>query len=365
MKRSVLIAAGLAVAIVVWMASGHFSSGTDSTASQEASATSAPASAGSAPSLATEVTLKHYQAQDLAITRTWQGEVVPVQTFNLRLQTSGTVKMRHHEKGDTVRAGDPILTLDPADRLARKAQAEAELALRRQTLEANRALFKRGLLSDTQLKTDEALLAAAEAALEQINRELDYTVLRAPRDGVLTALTAEPGEAHVSGESVGTLIVTSPIRVTFGIPQQEIRQIRTGQAVEVKLADDTHLAGAITWIAPQAHDAMRTFEAEADIPVTEPVKLGQSATVTVKLGTVKAHKLSGALLNLAADGGLYVKAADSQNRVIRYPVELVQADPDGFWVSGLPEDVDLIVIGQGFVSAGDTVKPRRQAEPAT
>jgi multidrug efflux system membrane fusion protein len=43
-------------------------------------------------------------------------------------------------------------------------------------------------------------------------------------------------------------------------------------------------------------------------------------------------------------------------RVAFYPVEVVRTEMNGVWVTGLPNTVNLITVGQGFVRAGETVK---------
>jgi len=40
-----------------------------------------------------------------------------------------------------------------------------------------------------------------------------------------------------------------------------------------------------------------------------------------------------------------------------YPVTLVRTEANGIWVSGLPERARVIGLGQGFVSAGESVVP--------
>ena len=52
---------------------------------------------------------------------------------------------------------------------------------------------------------------------------------------------------------------------------------------------------------------------------------------------------------MATEGESGPEAAFAEVRVIRDTL-------DGFWVSGLPETVDIIVVGQDFVTAGTPLK---------
>jgi len=49
---------------------------------------------------------------------------------------------------------------------------------------------------------------------------------------------------------------------------------------------------------------------------------------------------------------------DEDDRVTFAQIEIVRAQTDGIWVTGLPEEANIITVGQGFVNAGDIVDPQ-------
>ena len=51
-----------------------------------------------------------------------------------------------------------------------------------------------------------------------------------------------------------------------------------------------------------------------------------------------------------------VKAIDFENKVIFYPIQKEIDTIDGMWVSGLPEEVNLIITGQEYITVGQTVE---------
>jgi multidrug efflux system membrane fusion protein len=63
------------------------------------------------------------------------------------------------------------------------------------------------------------------------------------------------------------------------------------------------------------------------------------------------------MLALSDEGVVGVKTVDDDNRVVFHPAEIVRADGDSLWIAGLPERVRAITVGQGFVRAGDEVRP--------
>ncbi len=63
------------------------------------------------------------------------------------------------------------------------------------------------------------------------------------------------------------------------------------------------------------------------------------------------------MLALADDGTLGVKTVDDQDTVVFLPVDIARAGENDVWLTGLPETVRLITVGQGFVSDGAKVQP--------
>ena len=55
------------------------------------------------------------------------------------------------------------------------------------------------------------------------------------------------------------------------------------------------------------------------------------------------------------DGTVGVKAVDNDNNVTFYPTKTIKDTIDGMWVSGLPENVNLIVSGQEYISIGEKI----------
>jgi len=69
-----------------------------------------------------------------------------------------------------------------------------------------------------------------------------------------------------------------------------------------------------------------------------------------------AHKIPPSILTLQDDGTIGVKALDENNTVIFYPIQKVKDTIDGMWVSGLPNEINLIISGQEYVSSGQIIE---------
>ena len=70
-----------------------------------------------------------------------------------------------------------------------------------------------------------------------------------------------------------------------------------------------------------------------------------------------AHLLPGSSLTLNDAGTLGVRVLAEENIVQFMPVTLIRDTMQGVWVSGLPPQSNVIVVGQEFVTDGVQVTP--------
>ncbi|MFT4511584.1 MAG: HlyD family secretion protein [Planctomycetota bacterium] len=89
-------------------------------------------------------------------------------------------------------------------------------------------------ISDAELAKAKAALATARIELQIAERELDWAIVRAPVNGVVLRLEAEPGDMVGHGEK-GIVVLYDPkkLRARIDVPIDSLSGIREGQAVEV------------------------------------------------------------------------------------------------------------------------------------
>lgn len=347
-RSSALIAGGVLTVFVLWMASGYLGIGREDA---EASPTAPPEVV---PPMTVQVRLSEAEAVQRRLES--QGEVRADRNIVLRAQTGGRVVEVLVERGARVESEQPLLRIDRADRPARLAEAEALVAQREADYEAARNLGDRGLQAETRVREAFAALQAARADLAAIREDLAHTVVRAPFAGVVDERLAEVGDVLSSGDPAARLVDLDPLRVRINVAQQNVGRLSLGAAARIELATGQALEGRVSFISVAGDTGTRTFP--VDIEATNPNALpaGVSATVRLPLDTVRAHFLSPALLTLGDGGVLGVKSVDDAGRVGFHPVSIVRTDRDGVWVTGPPDRVRLITIGQGFVRAGERVE---------
>ncbi|MDG1819360.1 MAG: hypothetical protein P8H31_05965, partial [Porticoccaceae bacterium] len=71
--------------------------------------------------------------------------------------------------------------------------------------------------------------------------------------------------------------------------------------------------------------------------------------------SVDAHLISASLMLLDDQGRLAVRAVNKQGLVSTLSITSVGESADGVWVSGLPDRVALVTLGQNYVADGEQV----------
>jgi multidrug efflux system membrane fusion protein len=217
-------------------------------------------------------------------------------------------------------------------------------------------MHERGLQAETQRLAAEAALAAARAQRAILSAELARVRIAAPFAGVITARPVEIGSLVERGDVIAELADDATLLAVAQAPQQQVADIRLGQAVEVRLLDGQAVAGRVRYVGRVADEGTRSFRIEAEVRNPDGrLPGGLSADLVISAGEVEAHALSPSQLTLDDAGRLGVKSVDGSERVVFHPVDMVQSRADTVWVSGLPPELRLITEGQGLVAPGEVV----------
>jgi len=125
-----------------------------------------------------------------------------------------------------------------------------------------------------------------------------------------------------------------------------------------RFRDGREATGRIRYVAPVADSSTRTFRVELAIPNAElQFRAGITAELLLRTDDTSGHRVSPALLTLDDFGAIGVKIVDEANRVKFVPVEILRSTAEGIWITGLPDQVRIISVGQGFVTDGQLVEP--------
>ncbi len=344
LNKSYLLAAGIAVALVAWIMTGE-------DAPPEEASRSLEQQTGL---FRVQYETKNGQPMHRNVRAT--GHIAANRKVDVIAEVSGKVMSIATERGQPVKEGQLLLTLDPRDLPARQKQAEASLKQLQIQARGSRDLFKKDLVTEAQVSSDEASLAAAEATLTDIQRQLDATRIKAPFSGVFDQRYVEQGEYVMAGNPVVRVLDTNPMLVKGRIAEKDIADVAIGDYAFATLRNGSRVEGQIRYIAAGADAETRSYDVEMAITSAQTDLFdGQTATLFIPQDDVMSYFLSPALLIMTEDDQLGLKVLKDDNTVDIVPVTLLTAEDDGVWVYGPGEQIKLITIGQGFVSQGEEV----------
>ena len=210
------------------------------------------------------VNKEHIQAKVSA-----NGKVQAVKKVDISANVMGKVTRLAVEEGDSVKAGQFLLEIDPSLSRAVVAGSLASLEALTQDQESSRARFeqaqkdfaraesnrKAGIISQAEYDNVRTALVTAEnnaqgaqrrveqarAGLNQAKVSLNYTTLTSPMDGIVTARRIEQGETAVIGvqNQPGTVLLTisdmSKVEAEMEVDEASIPSVKLGQRAEIRI----------------------------------------------------------------------------------------------------------------------------------
>lgn len=346
------------------------------------------------------VVVRRSEAQAVDNAVRLRGRTEASRMVEVRAETAGRIISEPIRAGATVTRGQVLCEIDPGTRAAALSEAEAALAEARARLpeargreaeararlisaeiEMNAAsrLSEGGFASETRVASAEAAVAAAEAAIQsaeagvegaqsaiqsaeasvaRAEEELQRLIIRAPFDGMLNSDTAELGALMQTGGACATILQLDPMTLVGFLPEAEVAAVEPQAQAAARIATGQQVQGEVTFLSRSSDPATRTFRVEIEVDNSDlALRDGQSAEILIQTGGLRAHTLPASALTLNDDGDLGVRYV-GEGDVARFArVQLLRDTPDGAIVTGLPQALDVIVVGQEYVSDGVAIDP--------
>lgn len=321
----------------------------------------------------------------------------------LRAETSGQVISDPLRKGAFVEKDQLLCRLDPAARDATLAEAQARLQEARSRIPEARArldeaiarleearindnaaarLSEGGFASETRVAATKAAVSAAmagvetarsglegtqsgiqsaEAAVAAADTEIARLSIKAPFAGLLESDTAELGTLLQPGDLCATVMQLDPVMLVGFVPETEVNRVELGARAGARLAAGNQVEGNVTFLSRAADPETRTFRVEIEVPNADlTLRDGQTAEIVIAADGTSAHLLPQSALTLNDHGDLGVRIVTEETTAQFIPVTLLRDTLNGVWLGGLPDEADVIIIGQEFVIDGVRVVPTYQ-----
>ena len=272
-------------------------------------------------------------------------------------KTSGVALQVLVEEGQPVRAGQPLVRLDP-DR-ARLAVAQAEAQMRKLENNYRRAqqLVAQQMISANdvdQLKYD---LENARAQHRMASLELSYTGVEAPISGVIASRSIKPGNFVQINTPIFRIIDNARLEATLNVPERELATLKAGQPVTVVVdaLPGQRFEGVVDRIAPVVDSGSGTFRVVAAFEGGNALQPGMFGRIAIDYDQ-RPDAMVIPRIALLDDGepAVYVVRDD---KVARVPV--VPGYLDGEWLEireGLQASDRVVTAGKIALRDGSTVQ---------
>lgn len=350
-----LAAVAVLIAVGAWVATGEFSS--VGSAQNEAPAKPAgPAEEAKAPlrtvAVVTPPRVQHARAIRIS------GHTDAEKRVTLATRVMGVIRDLPVKQGQRVERGDLVMSLDAEDKEAAVRMAESLVTQRQAEADAAERLVSGGNAPRLQADQARAALATANSQLEGAKAELAQYSIHAPYNGLVDRVPVQRGSAILAGAEVATLINLDPLLAIGEVSERDLKYLKLGNIAKIRLVDGTETEGTLRYISRDASSATRTFRIEIAIP-NEDKKLpaGMTTEITLLADPTDSVVLPRSVVTLGADGDLGIRAVDKDNKVVFFPIDLVDDTSTGLVLAGIPADARVIVAGQDLVTEGNEVKP--------
>ena len=293
---------------------------------------------------------------------------------NTGFRVGGRIASRNVDVGAEVQKGTLLATLDPSDQQNQLRSAQGDLAkVQAQLINAQanarrqQALFDRGVgaqaqldIATTDLKTTQASLDQARAAVNQSKDQLSYTELRSDHKAVVTAWNAEAGQVVTAGQQVVTLAQPDIKEAVIDLPDTLVDDIPSDVVFLVagQLDPSINTTATIREIEPQAQSATRTRRARLTLASTpDGFRLGTAISVTLSSAIKPRIELPATALQ-EADGKTRIWVIDTQSKTVAPRDVSVISRTDGTVVlaGGVKSGEQVVTAGVNSLKPGQAVK---------
>lgn len=364
----------LASSAIVLSCSSSKAGGSDSTESSAASA---------APELK-KVRVHSVSTRNVVDKRTYAADLEASVEVTLYPLMAERIASFPWEDGDRVKAGQTIARIRSAGLKKGIAQMQAEIEAldrtlenQRRDLDRSRELYNTRIITQQNLDQIESGYTSAlarrkslEASLGQVEVNAGNALLKSPIDGFIVRKQQEEGDTAQLGLPLCSIVCVDPIRVTLGITEKDLPDVRQGMTVELTVgaAPGRVFKGEVVRILPVLDVATRTNEVRIDIanPVDEErnaplLKPGMFGRVSIVVAQKENQPVVPARALMVADDASSdarkVFTAD-KNNIVRERMIRVGVRNDSWYevLSGLKVGERVVMRGQYGLRDKDKVE---------
>lgn len=308
------------------------------------------------------------------------GQVEAQDEVTVSAEFAGRITSIHFDVGDTVKAGELLISLDDASVQARIKQNNAQIDRskaqlnaafkdldRAKELLATQAGDQKTLDNATRdVQTFESDVAAGKANLEAAQVDLAKTNILAPINGQISMKHVSFGEYMTPGARLYEIVQTDRIKFAFSLAERDVPRVHRGDELNfsVDAFPDEDFTAPIRTIAPAGNQNTRTFRVELTManPGEEPLLPGMAGRVKVVRSRYENVYVLPEDAILRDEGQSYVYLTNNSHAKRADVTIISSVGANAVVASDFGTGYDCIILGQYAIEEGTALNVRRTHE---
>ena len=314
-------------------------------------------------------------------TRTFSGVAKSGDEIMLSFRSSGIISQVNVTRGQRVKKGELIARLDNVEASLAYEQSVSQVNSAKSALNTAlsdrdriKSLYEKGSKSLSEYEQARNNYETALAQYESATRnqgiqstQLNYGIIRAPKDGQIADFNGEVGERVGSGHEFAILNAGDEMKIELGLPEGIINKVTTGMAASIAFSalDTTAFQGTVIEVSPALSADAATYKSSVGINTpTSDIKSGMAANVTFNFAAqdqTLANTIIIPVIAVGEDGtGNFVFLVESQDgktgTIKKQSITLDGLTTDGFIIkSGLAPGQKIATAGLQTLLDGQPV----------
>jgi len=209
---------------------------------------------------------------------------------DIMTKVSGQVVKLPAEEGLHVKNGDLLAQLDEAELKINYMRSKVTYETDKSVYERSKEMLEKTFIATEDYEAARLQYESSKSAYEAAKLQLEYTSVRAPFDGVVTARYIELGQRVNVNQPLFSIADFNPLRAKIYVPEKDIGRIYEGQGatITVEAQPGIEFKGIVKMVSPVVDPESGTSKVTIDITDDRgKLKPGMFASVFI---TTETHK---------------------------------------------------------------------------
>ncbi len=275
------------------------------------------------------------------------------------------------DQGASVSAGQPLAKLD--DTLLRSQIAQQRAVVTQQKVAAERSaeearrvqgLDNAGVLPQEQIaerrlaaRTSQAVVAAAQAQLDDLLTRQGLMTVRAPVGGVVLSRAVRPGDVAGPTNTMFRIARGAIVELNAEVPEGDLGGVHAGDSAAVRLPSGATVTGVVRLVSPEVDANTKLGRVRVTLPVRSDLRPGGFARASFAGAVHPAVVAPESAVRFDADGASVMVLGDGDH--VRRTLVRTGLRQNGLveLLSGPQPGARVLLGGGAFVLDGDAVRP--------